>query len=181
MITRARARGARAPRLVAAALGAAFLIAASTAHAAKEGDPFPHFTATDMAGQTVDTKALLAEKKVLLLDFWSIYCSSCIQEMPFVVDIFERYRDKGLQVVGVDLDVFGQARVKKFIDGLDFKIPYPTIIDTKMEVKKRLGVSMLPTVIIADAAGTVRLFHVGYKPGFEKELEETVRSLLPAK
>jgi hypothetical protein len=44
-----------------------------------------------------------------------------------------------------------------------------------------LGVSMLPTTILVDPAGTVRLFHVGYKPGFEKDLEETVKKLLPVK
>ena len=42
-------------------------------------------------------------------------------------------------------------------------------------------VSILPTTILVDTAGVVRLFHVGYKPGFEKELEEHVKKLLPAK
>jgi hypothetical protein len=44
-----------------------------------------------------------------------------------------------------------------------------------------LGVSMLPTTILVDPAGVVRLFHVGYKPGYEKELEEHVKKLLPVK
>lgn len=132
-----------------------------------------------MAGGTVDTKSY--KGKVLLIDFWSIYCSSCIQEMPFIVALYDRHKEKGLQVLGIDLDVYGPARVKKFIDGLDFKIPYPTIIDAKMEIKNKLGVSMLPTVIVADPAGVVRVFHVGYKPGYEKELEEKVVKLLPGK
>lgn len=144
----------------------------------KEGDPFTHFAAKDMDGTAVDTKAFAG--KALVLDFWSIYCSSCIQEMPFVIEIYNRYKDQGFQVLGIDLDVYGQARVKKFIDGLDFKIPWPTIIDARMQIKAKMGVSMLPTVIMADAGGTVRLFHVGYKPGYEKELEETVRKLLAA-
>ena len=45
----------------------------------------------------------------------------------------------------------------------------------------QLGVSMLPTTILVDSSGVVRLFHVGYKPGFEKELEEIVKKHLPAK
>ena len=144
----------------------------------KEGDPFPHFTAPDMAGVPVDSKALTGQKKVLLIDFWSIYCSSCIQEMPHIVALHQKYQAQGLQGIGIDLDAYGVARVKKFIDGLDFKIPYPTIIDAKMELKNKLGVSMLPTTILVDATGVVRLFHVGYKPGFEKELEEQIKALL---
>ncbi len=168
--------------LFAAATAAAFLaLAPPSAFALKEGEAFPHFTATDMAGQAIDSKTYTDQKKVLLLDFWSIYCSSCIQEMPYIVAMHDKYKDKGLQVLGIDLDVYGPARVKKFMDGLDFKIPYPTIIDAKMQIKNKLGVSMLPTVIVADPAGTVRIFHVGYKPGYEKELEEKVQKLLPAK
>jgi hypothetical protein len=44
-----------------------------------------------------------------------------------------------------------------------------------------LGVSMLPTPIVVDNSGVVRLFHVGYKAGYEKELEEFLVKLLPAK
>jgi peroxiredoxin len=156
--------------------GAAFALAPL-----KEGDPFPHFSAQDMGGATVDTKAITAQKKVIVIDFWSIYCSSCLQEMPHVVALHTKYQGQGLQALGIDLDAYGVARVKKFIEGLDFKIPYPNVIDAKMEIKNKLGVSMLPTTIVVDTAGVVRLFHVGYKPGFEKELEELVKSLLAKK
>ncbi len=146
--------------------------------AVKEGDPFPHFTGVDLDGNTVDTKAL--DGKAIILDFWSIYCATCIQEMPHIVALYEKYKDQGLAVIGVDLDPFKASRVKKFISGLDFSIPYPNIHDSRMQVKALVGVSMLPTTVLVDPGGVVRLFHVGYKPGFEKELEELIRQHLPA-
>jgi len=169
------------PKAVAAALLAGALLTAPAARAQglREGEPFPHFTAQDLTGATVDTKTL--KGKVILIDFWSIYCTSCIQEMPHIVALYTKYKDKGLAVIGVDLDVYGAARVQKFLAGLDFPMPYPNIIDAKMQIKGILRVSMLPTTIVVDPAGTVRLFHVGYKPGFERELEELVKKLLPAK
>ena len=127
----------------------------------------------------VDTKAL--GKKVILIEFWSIYCSSCVQQMPHVAKLYDKYKDQGLQCIGIDMDAYGVARVKKFLDGLDFKIPYPNIIDAKMKIKALLGVSILPTTIIADTSGKVVLFHVGYKPGYEVELEEKIKKLLPGK
>jgi peroxiredoxin len=175
-------RNAAAAALAALLLGALALPREARALSPlKEGDPFPHFVTPDMNGANVDTKALQGQKKVLLIDFWSIYCSSCLQEMPFIVALHTKYKDKGLQGIGIDLDAYGTARVKKFIDGLDFKIPYPTVIDAKMDIKNKLGVSMLPTTIVVDAGGVVRLFHVGYKPGFEKELEELLVKLLAAR
>ncbi|HWR97084.1 MAG TPA: TlpA disulfide reductase family protein [Candidatus Methanoperedens sp.] len=169
-------------RAAGAALAALWLGAAlhpGSAWALKEGDPFPHFAAPDLSGAIVDTKAF--GKKVILIEFWSIYCSSCVQQMPHVVKLYEKYKDQGLQCIGIDMDVYGAARVKKFLDGLDFKVPYPNIIDAKMQIKTLLGVSILPTTIVADTSGKVALFHVGYKPGFEKELEEFVKKLLPGK
>jgi peroxiredoxin len=166
-------------RWAGAVLAICLLVLPSASWALKEGDPFPHFAAPDISGANVDTKAL--GKKVILIDFWSIYCSSCIQEMPYIVALSNKYKDQGLECLGIDLDVYGPARVKKFIDGLDFKIPYPTIIDAKMQIKAQLGVSMLPTTIVVDPSGTVKLFHVGYKPGFEKELEEMLKKMLPVK
>jgi len=146
----------------------------------KDGDPFPHFSGADLYGGTVDTKAFPG--KLLLIDFWSVYCSSCVQEMPHIVDLYTKYKDRGLQCIGIDLDpMMPSKKVIKFLEGQKFPMPYPNIQDNKRKIMSLLGVSMLPTTILVDPAGTVRLFHVGYKPGFEKELEEIVVKLLPKK
>lgn len=150
------------------------------AWALKEGDAFPHFVGVDLNGAPFDTKA--HAKKLLLIDFWSVYCSSCIQEMPHIVNLYTKYKDKGLSCVGVDLDpMMPAAKVRKFLEGQSFPMPYPNVQDTKRQIMGLLGVSMLPTTILVDPAGVVRLFHVGYKPGYEKELEEHVKKLLPVK
>lgn len=150
------------------------------AAAVKDGEAFPHFTGQDLNGAAVDTKVFA--KKLLLIDFWSVYCSSCIQEMPHVVNLYTKYKDKGLQCIGIDLDpMMPAAKVRKFLEGQSFTMPYPNIQDNKRQIMGLLGVSMLPTTILVDPAGTVRLFHVGYKPGFEKELEAIILKLLPAK
>jgi peroxiredoxin len=170
-------------RTVAAVLCALVLVMAGRpgdAAAIKEGDLFPHFTGQDLNGAAVDTKAFAG--KLLLIDFWSVYCSSCVAEMPHIVNLYTKYKDKGLQCVGIDLDpMMPPAKVKKFLEGQSFPMPYPNVQDNKRQIMGLLGVSMLPTTILVDASGTTRLFHVGYKPGFEKELEEIVKKLLPVK
>lgn len=150
------------------------------AAALKEGDAFPNFVGQDLNGATVDTKSFA--KKLILIDFWSVYCSSCIQEMPHIVNLYNKYKDQGLQVVGIDMDpMMPAAKVRKFLEGQSFPMPYPNVQDNKRQIMGLLGVSILPTTILVDPAGKVRLFHVGYKPGFEKDLEEIVKKLLPTK
>ncbi len=166
--------------LLATVLAAVWLLAGAAPGRAElaSGMDFPHFNQKDITGALLDTKQL-ATGKVFLIDFWSIYCSSCLQEMPFIIDLYNRHKDKGLVALSVDMDSFGVKRVMKFIEGLEFKIPYPTVIDEKREIGKLLQVSMLPTVILVDPKGKVKLFHVGYKPGFEKELEKIIVEMLP--
>jgi len=139
----------------------------------KEGDPAPMFS-----GQTIDNQPLdyaqMKGKKVVMLDFWSIYCASCIEEMPRLVEIYNEFKDKGLVIVGVNLDSFGTHRVVKFMQGMETKINFPVIIDKNRTVATSFNAMVLPTTLLIDASGKIRYYHVGYKPGDEKQLRSTV-------
>ncbi len=141
------------------------------------GADAPRFTAPLLNGGEFDLGPYIGNNAIVL-DFWSIYCVACIKEMPKLVDIFNRYRDKGLVVVGVDLDSFGTRRVIRFVKGLDFKVTYPLVVDKRREVASRYGVSVLPTTVIIGRSGKVLYYHVGYSPGDEKEIEEYVLKAL---
>jgi len=135
----------------------------------KEGDPAPMFT-----GQTVDDQpidfARMKGKKVVMLDFWSIYCASCIEEMPGLVAIYNEFKEKGLVIIGVNLDSFGTHRVAKFMQGMETRINFPVIIDKNRQIATAFNAMVLPTTLLIDASGKVRYYHVGYKPGDEKQL-----------
>ena len=89
----------------------------------KEGDPAPMFTGQTIDNQPIDFKQLKG-KKVVMLDFWSIYCASCIEEMPRPVEIYNEFKDKGLVIIGVNLDSFGTHRVVKFMQGMEARINF---------------------------------------------------------
>ncbi len=139
----------------------------------KEGDNAPTF-----AGQTIDNQQInynqLKGKKIVILDFWSIYCASCIEEMPKLTAIYNEFRDKGLVVIGVNLDSFGTHRVVKFMNGMETKINFPVIIDKNRQVATAFSAMVLPTTLVIDAAGKIRFYHVGYKQGDEKHLRNIV-------
>ena len=141
------------------------------------GSDAPRFTAPLLHGGDLDIGPLIGQKAIML-DFWSIYCVSCVQAMPSLVDIHNRYKEAGLETIGVDLDSFGTKRVKKFVKGLDFQLSYPIVVDKRREVAAKYGVSVLPTLIIIDKNGKVIYYHVGYAPGDEVEVEEKVKEAL---
>ncbi|MDO5968735.1 TlpA disulfide reductase family protein, partial [Flavivirga aquimarina] len=58
------------------------------------------FTAID--GSIVDLNTMRG--KVVLIDFWATYCSPCVKEMPHVRAMYDKYRDRGFEVIGIAVD-----------------------------------------------------------------------------
>ncbi len=139
----------------------------------KEGDQAPMFIGQTIEGQPFNY-ASLKGKKVVVLDFWSIYCASCIEEMPKLVNIYNEFRDKGLVIVGVNLDSFGTHRVVKFMQGMETQINFPVIIDKTRQVAQSFNAMVLPTTLVIDVSGKIRFYHVGYKQGDEKHLRNVI-------
>jgi peroxiredoxin len=160
------------------------------AAAGKVGDEAPALAQKDLAENMQDMQVVLG-KNVILMEYWSIYCVSCVQEMPYLVEIFKkncdpRFKDavvstypadyKGLVAYSIDLDSFSPKRVQKFIDGLKFKIPYPVIVDANRDIANAFKVGMLPTTIIIGKDKKIKLYHIGFKPGDEKDIEEIIKA-----
>ena len=139
----------------------------------KEGDQAPAFSGLTIDNQTIDYTKIKG-KNVVVLDFWSIYCASCIEEMPRLNEIYSEFKDKGLLIIGVNLDSFGTHRVVKFMQGMENKIIFPVIIDKNRLVAQSFSAMVLPTTLVIDASGKIRFYHVGYKQGDEKHLRNIV-------
>lgn len=89
------------------------------------GDPVPDFELTDLDGQTWSKDALLGS--VYILQFTASWCSVCRKEMPHLEEqVWQRFRDDGLQLLGVDLDEPAE-KVKGMVEATG--ITYPVCLD----------------------------------------------------
>jgi peroxiredoxin len=70
------------------------------------GDEAPDFSAATPDGGKLNLKSLRG--KVVLIDFWASWCGPCRRENPFVVGVYNKYKSKGFDVLGVSLDTDGQ-------------------------------------------------------------------------
>lgn len=115
------------------------------------------------------------EKKVVLLDFWSVYCGPCEMTAPVLERLYGKYRESGFAVIGVNTDEPG-APVKDFV--ARHKISYPVALDIEGNVHRRYGVRGLPAMILLDKKGNIRRNWIGYDYSLDEIMESSIKALL---
>ncbi len=110
----------------------------------------------------------------VIIDFWATWCGPCRVMTPVLARLHQRYKRRGLSVVGVNVDEAGPSVVPPF--RAQYGIEYPLVYDARGEASQRWGIEGLPTMIIVDGEGNVRYRHAGTTS--EADLASTIESLL---
>lgn len=119
----------------------------------------------------------LKGEKLTILDFWATWCSPCVKAMPKLNTLFEKYKDKGVQFLGINIDSQkNNAKIKPFTQA--YKILNPVLKDPNSQLTSRLNVTNIPTLLIINSEDEVVYRHQGYRFGDEKLIEEEIIKLL---
>ncbi len=116
------------------------------------GEVPPKFTLSDLKGNKITVPDDFTGK-VILVRFWVDWCKSCAIEMPVLDEIYNKYKDRGFVVIGVNV---GQTKdvAEAFVTKL--KLSYPVVLDTNSAITKMYGVKAVPFTLIIDRKGVVR-------------------------
>ena len=120
-------------------------------HFMMEGKEFPDFSFTDLEGNTYSKEDL--KGKTLIVKTWFIACKPCIEEMPQLNQLVEKYKDRE-DLVFLSLSTDSEEELKNFLTRMDFK--YLIIPETDQFIKEKLGFSVFPTHIIVDKNGIMK-------------------------
>ncbi|MGA2855601.1 MAG: redoxin domain-containing protein [Candidatus Sulfotelmatobacter sp.] len=131
----------------------------------------PDFSLPQLNGQFLQLSAYRG--KVVLLDFWATWCTPCREEIPHLVELQNKYRDRGLEIIGVSMDDSPDP-VREFYQR--FQMNYPVVMGNADIGERYGGVLGLPIAFIIDRDGRIYAKHIGATEA--SVLEQDVRTVL---
>ncbi len=153
----------------------------SRSHAAAVGRPAPDFSLALVANRPTATGADARSLRLsdlqghtVLLDFWATWCQPCRAEAPIVEQVARRWRDRGVVVLGIDMDTADQGDPRAF--AIENDLSYPILHDVTGAAARAYDVDSLPTLVVVSPEGKIAAIRSGITDG--AELERLVRQLL---
>jgi cytochrome c biogenesis protein CcmG/thiol:disulfide interchange protein DsbE len=150
----------------------AFSIADYRAQAEEANRPAPQFEYPALEGGGTISSGEFAGS-VVVVNFWTSWCGPCRAEAPDLQNVWEAFRDRGVQFLGVDFRD-DRAAARAFVD--EFDITYPSVYDPSGGLAHDFGVLALPTTFVVGRDGVIAYQFTGIvtEPRLRRALEDVL-------
>ena len=130
----------------------------------------PPFTLKDIDGNTYSSDRFAGKPTVI--NFFATWCPPCREEIPGFVEVYNRHKGKGFELIGISLDKDSRENLPGFI--MRNKIEYRILFGDLATTRAYGGVSSIPTTFFLGKDGRIKNVHVGYidKDTFDREVQK---------
>lgn len=142
------------------------------------GDQAPDFVLPQISKNNEAETIRLSDLKGkgVMLNFWATWCKPCEREMPYMQELYPKYKELGIEIVAVSLDST-ELVVDRFIDKYDLTFPIPH--DKSGEIRDLYKVGPIPSTFFLDSEGEI-VEYVSGELSLER-LEWYLRNIIPEK
>ena len=114
-------------------------------------------------------------KKVVVLDFWALWCAPCLEALPSIDKVATKFADHDVAFFAVNLGDETEE-IRKYLDQHELKLPIS--IDPKSELSELFHAESIPMTVIVDKQGVVQVVHVGFGSSLEQTLSDEIEAVL---
>ncbi|HPD60661.1 MAG TPA: TlpA disulfide reductase family protein [Thermodesulfobacteriota bacterium] len=138
--------------------------------------PAPNLKLTDINGHTF--KLSDYRGKVVIINFWAVWCPPCQVEIPHLVSLYDKYKSKGLVILGIAISSGNEKKIKE--KAKEWNINYPVINgDDCSSVRENFQeVRSIPNSYIVNQEGRFFKNYVGFSTTTPIEIEKDIKTLL---
>lgn len=147
------------------------IVMGCSASVVEVGKPAPDFQLPDLDGKEVNLSDF--KGKPVLLNFWAGWCRPCVEEMPYLQQVYEEWPE--LVVLTVNLGD-SPSTVNRFMQS--HQLSLPVLLDTKQSLAQKYNVVSIPTTFFIDKDGIVRAKIIGSFPSKEA-IEKALSQIIP--
>ncbi|ERK38764.1 redoxin [Segatella baroniae F0067] len=135
----------------------------------------PKLTLRNIEGKSVRLDTLSNQGKPMIVSFFATWCKPCNRELQAINEVYADWQEEtGVKLIAVSIDQAQNInKVKPLVD--EHGWPYEVLLDPNGDLKRALGVQLIPYVMVLDGTGTIVFKHNGYTDGAEEELYEKVK------
>jgi peroxiredoxin len=148
--------------------GAPAVAAEDMAAKFKVGDTAPDFELAEIGGGQVRLSAFAGDK-VVLLNFWSLRCGACLEEVPHLNRIHRDLGGRDVAVISVLTDGVDAAATRTIMKEVGAAPAYRVLVDPDFAVSDAYTNFLVPHTLVIDRKGVIRYVHTGFEAGTEKQ------------
>lgn len=137
----------------------------------KKGKPLPEISLPNPVGTEVSVSSL--KGKVVLVDFWASWCRPCRINNPKLVDVYEKFKEKGFEIYAVSIDENKGAWISAVAED---KMFWTNVVDTRgwrSTVLSAFNVEAIPSNLLIDKKGMIRGYDIA-----PEDLDKMINNLL---
>jgi peroxiredoxin len=113
--------------------------------------------------------------QIVVMNFWASWCGRCRNQLPALENLYERYRESGMQILSINLDddIENARQVSR-----DLHLSFPVLLDDRKTAARLYDPQKMPMTLLIDSSGAIRHVYEGYRSGDEKHYQSELEDLL---
>ena len=131
------------------------------------GEILPSFSLTSIQGKPVPINETAG--KITMLNFWASWCEACMDEMPSIVKLWEKYHPSGFQVLSINLDENPESMA--FRTQEQYKIRFPIFKDPQGSLAEFFDIHGIPLTVVINSERRVLFLYDGGLDWFNQEMQ----------